>query len=146
MKHPTDAGTACCCQTVFQSPRSKLPWKHTHQTHTAIEPQGCNTDLCVSQASIYLCILMRRGKEKQVFFREHNFCEPLTHKSVGLQKSTELLIPTVSPPSGYCKLELQKTQPQHLMRTEKMSKYSQKRERAYDLGAWLTSSTRALCC
>lgn len=43
-------------------------------------------------------------------------------------------------------LELWKTQPQHLMHTEKMSMYSQKREQTYDLRAWLTSNTKALCC
>lgn len=60
-------------------------WRaNLHRIQTAIIPQGCNTDQYGAWEGIYVCILMGRGKEKQVFLAEHNFCEPtnqLDHRS-----------------------------------------------------------------
>lgn len=120
MEHPTDVGTACNCQPVFQSPRSKFPWKPTYQTHTAIVPQGCNMDLCVSQESTYLCILMGRGKKEEgVFFREHKYCELPTHTLLDCRSQQSFLSLGAPPPSGYYKLGLLKAQLQHLCAQKK---------------------------
>lgn len=105
-------------------------------------PQGCNTDQHRSWESIHVCILMGRGKQKQVFLWEHSFCEPQVNWAT---KVSTAFAPNSSSSNWLLLLELQKTQPPHLVHTEETSMYSQKGEQAYDLRAWFASYTRALC-
>lgn len=109
----------------------------TPNSHCCCDPGG---SLYIPRKHLSVYFDGKREGEVSLFQRTQIPWAPDSH-SIGL-----LLIPTAPPPTGYCKLGLQRTQPGHFMNAEKMSKYSQKREGACDLRAWLTSSTRAPCC
>lgn len=82
-------------------------WRaNVHRIHTAIMPQGCNTDQYGSWESIYVCILMWRGKEKQVFLAEHNFCEPINQSDC---RSKHRFASNISSFNWVLPLELQRT-------------------------------------
>lgn len=88
---------------------------------------------------------MGRGKEKQVFLEEHNFCQPPSHRSVGPQKSAQLLLPTVPLPTGYCCWSAENTAVAPCAHRENEHVFPEE-GKAYGLRAWLASNARALCC
>jgi len=87
---------------------------------------------------------MGRRKEKQVFLGKRCFCDSPSHESMGPQKPAQLLLPTVPLPTGYSRRSCG-THSHHTLCAESISTYSQKREQASGLRAWLPSITTALC-